>query len=105
MPLGEAGAAAGRRCVLRNEYGMPTHRSLPAVIGRLGRCEPPCDEFAGMIEHGRESALGEICPLLVAEFEPRPERRSGKAGEAENKVPHSPKLVVSTAFVSAASSQ
>ena len=79
VPLCQAGPAAGRRGMLRNEDGMAAHRRLPAVISGLGRGGPLSHKI-GRMRPDHVCPLGlQVCRLLFAETEPRPKGGSREA--------------------------
>lgn len=49
VPLREAAATAGRRCMLGYENRVPTHWRLLAIVDGLGGRQPLGDEVAGMV--------------------------------------------------------
>ena len=60
--------------MLGDEDGVATVRSLPAVITRLGRGEPPGDQVPGVQPHrGRAAQFGGD-PVAAAQMELRAER-------------------------------
>jgi hypothetical protein len=69
MPFGKAGAAAGGGGVLSDEDGVPPHRSLLAVIGRMRGSQSAVYEVAGVIENGLHALRFEIVPFVGAEPE------------------------------------
>jgi hypothetical protein len=56
VPARQAGAAARRGGVLRNEHGMPAVGRLTAVVARFGRGQPASDQFLGVSADGRDTA-------------------------------------------------
>src|SRR5690349_14933530 len=88
VPFGEAGSAAGRCRMLRDEHRMPTPRGLAAIVRRLRRCKALADEIAGMLPHNVDAAVFEIGAVLRAEAELGPERRLGQLGEYGVEIAH-----------------
>nr|WP_263972363.1 hypothetical protein [Spongiactinospora rosea] len=52
VPAFQAGAAARRSGVLRDEQGMPAIRRLTAVVARFGRGRPALDQLPGVSADG-----------------------------------------------------
>lgn len=67
--------------MLGDEHGMAAHRSLPAVIGRLGRRQATRDEIPGMGENGWKALPGKVGGVRRVQPEAGPERRAGKGFE------------------------
>ena len=74
--------------MLGDKDRVPAHRGLPAVIHGLGRCQPPDDEIARVIQDHRHTAQPEIGEFLVAEPKTSPERRPAKAVEDTVEIAH-----------------
>jgi len=87
VPLRQAGPAAGRRGMLRNEDGMAAHRRLPAFISGLGRGEPLSDKI-GRMRPDHVCRLGiQVCLLLLAETETGPKGGSREAVKDQARIP------------------
>jgi hypothetical protein len=56
VPARQAGAAARRGGVLRDEHGMPAVRRLTAVVAWLGRGQPAPDQLLGVSADGHPSS-------------------------------------------------
>jgi len=61
--------------MLRNEYRMPLHGRLSAIIFRKCRSHPGIDKLPGMITNGIKALLGDIFPIGLSDAKPRPEFR------------------------------
>lgn len=74
VPAQEAGPAAGRGRVLGDEDRVPTVRSLPAVLVRLGRGQPLGDEVVGGPPYRGRPVQFSRGPVAAAQVELRTER-------------------------------
>ena len=72
-PLEEAVAAAARAGVLGFEHGMPAHRRLSAVVGRIGRRKTRFDEPHTMGADRLHTLLADKASLECREMEPAAE--------------------------------
>jgi hypothetical protein len=73
VPARQAGAAARRGGVLRNEHGMPAVGRLTAVVARFGRGQPASDQFLGVSADGRDTAQVDYRAVPAAQPELRAE--------------------------------
>jgi len=74
-PLREAVAATTGTGVLRLENGMPAHRSLLAVVGRVRRSESCAYEIFAMAADRVDAFLGDVLPIRCRQVKPGTELR------------------------------
>ena len=67
MPFREAAAATASRRVLRHKHGVPSPRSLFAVVLRGRGSEPLGDKRPRMLEHCLLAFLRQVLSLLWSE--------------------------------------
>ena len=75
-PLFKTASAAGCRCVLSLEDGMPAHGSLSSVVRRIRRRKACADEVGGMAPYRRHAFIRNILSVCRRKPETRSELRS-----------------------------
>ena len=80
-PLFKTASAAGCRCVLSLEDGMPAHGSLSSVVRRIRRRKARADEVGGMAPYRRHAFIRNILSVCRRKPETRSELRSCKLRE------------------------
>ena len=80
-PLFKTASAAGCRCVLSLEDGMPAHGSLSSVVLRIRRCKACADEVGGMAPYRCHAFIRNILSVCRRKPEPRSELRPCKLRE------------------------
>lgn len=81
VPFGQASPATAGRGMLGDEDRMAPHGSLPAVVGRCGRCKTGAYEILGMAPDRCKALLYEVRTLGIAQAEAAAKRRAGQASE------------------------
>lgn len=74
-PFREASTAAAGTGVLGLEDGMPAHRRLASVVGRVCGREARAHEVLGVTSDRPDAFLSDVSHVLGREVEPRPELR------------------------------
>ena len=80
-PFFKTASAAGCRCVLSLEDGMPAHGSLSSVARRICRCKACADEVGGMATYRCHAFIRNILSVCRRKPETRSELRSCKLRE------------------------
>ena len=80
-PFFKTASAAGCRCVLSLEDGMPAHGSLSSVVLRIRRCKACADEVGGMAPYRCHAFIRNILSVCRRKPETRSELRSCKLRE------------------------
>lgn len=89
VPLREAAAATGRRCMLGDEHRVPAKRRLLPVVRRLRRREASRDEPARVLVHRALPLRSQVVAFLRAERELTAKARLLKRREELVEVAHS----------------
>ena len=97
MPFLEAGAAAGRGAMLRDEHGMPAPWRLLAVVLRLRRRQSSRDEVLGVAEDDGQTLQPQVFRVGGAEAELRAEGSARERREEIVEVTHRGAAVVTRA--------
>ena len=80
-PFFKTASAAGCRCVLSLEDGMPAHGSLSSVVRRIRRRKVRADEVCGMAPYRRHALIRNILSVCRRKPETRSELRPCKLRE------------------------